>query len=237
MIYHIVLSHKQTEYINKFPENSVFVFDDPSEEDIIYCKRNNITYVISSEKGNRSINRNTGISFILSNYKVSDNDIIEFFDGDRYPTTYNFEKVLELIENNSLDIMLYTCKNDMRLSKIYVPIEGAAIIDTGTMCNPFYSCGFAIKISAIKKIQEINNGNLFEPSFIYWGGEDQYLGLLCDKLNLKVAITTEVTLNGNVGGDAVSHSNYRETLQNYVNLIIKNNIPIRNEARDAYIIK
>ena len=103
MIYHIVLSHKQTEYINKFPENSVFVFDDPSEEDIIYCKRNNITYVISSEKGNRSINRNTGISFILSNYKVSDNDIIEFFDGDRYPTTYNFEKVLELIEDFDID--------------------------------------------------------------------------------------------------------------------------------------
>ena len=237
MIYRIVLSHRQTEYLNKFPENSIFVFDEPTEEDILYCKEHNIKYVISPEKGNRSLNRNTGLSFILSNYKVNDNDIIEFFDGDRYPTTYNYENILSLIENNNLDIMLYTCSYDTRLKKIFVPLEGATVIDTGTMCNPFYSCGFAIKVSAIKKVFEINNNLLFDQSFIYWGGEDQYLGLLCDKLNLKVAITTEVTLNGNVGGDDVNHNNYRETLQNYVNLIIKNNIPIRNKARESYIIR
>ena len=117
---------------------------------------------------------------------------------------------------NNTDVLLYTCENDKRLRKL---IPG--LVSTNTLCNPFYSCGFAIKYSAIKHIEEINNGNLFNEEFIGWGCEDQYLGLQCAKLELNVVLTTDTVLSGSVGGDELTHDNYGETLQQYVNITIK----------------
>ena len=237
MVYNVVISHHQTENINKFPKNSVIVFDDVTENDIKECESNNIPYVLSKEKGNRSINRNTGLYYILNNYDIKDNDIIQFFDGDRYPVDYNIENVINLMETHKVDVMLYSCQYDKRHTKIFVPLEGAVIIDTGTLCNPFYSCGFAITVNAIRKIMEFNNNSFFETSFIYWGGEDQYMGLICDKIELKVGLTCEILLNGNVGGDQEEHPDYKKSMQNYINLIRKYNLPIRNSTKESYIIK
>ena len=84
---------------------------------------------------------------------------------------------------------------------------------------------------------EFNNNSFFETSFIYWGGEDQYMGLICDKIELKVGLTCEILLNGNVGGDQEEHPDYKKSMQNYINLIRKYNLPIRNSAKESYIIK
>lgn len=236
MVYHIVISHHQTENIIKFPSDSIFVFDDLTDEDTKVCLANNIPYVTVSQAGNRSINRNTGLKYLFEHYNLTDNDIIEFFDGDRYPIEYNLPRVKQIMDSNDIDIVLYSCQNDTRQSKIFVPLSGVTIIDTGTLCNPFYSCGFCIKVAAINKIMAFNNNNFFEPSFIYWGGEDQYMGLICDKLNIKVALTNEVLLNGKVGGDQEIHANYMETMQNYINLIRLHDLPIRNEPKEYYVL-
>jgi len=232
MLYHIVISHNQTEHISKFPKGSVFVFDDPTGADTLECDKYGNPYVLVPQTGNRGMNRNAGLSYVLSHYNVVDDDIIEFFDGDRFPKEYNPTKVIELMDKHNLSVMLYSCEHDKRHHKIYVPLSnGATIVDTGTLCNPFYSCGFAIRVSALKKIMEYNDGYFFEPRFTRWGSEDQYIGLVCDYLNLKVAITLDVMLNGNVGGDELKHPDYRESLQQYIDIVMARNLPIRNQSR------
>lgn len=231
MIYRVVLSHHQTENIRKFPSgcSTVFVFDDPIQEDIDECNAHGCSHVCMPVAGNRGANRNAGLQKVLSTFKPKPDDYVEFFDGDRFPTTYNPDSVLRLMEKYDIHCMLYSCGNDARHTKIYVPLEGATIVDTGTLCNPFYSCGFIMRVSAILDVIAFNNGVFFEQRFTTWGNEDQYLGLVCEHLKHKVAITCETLLNGKVGGDSDSHQDYRESLQTYVDLIREHNFPIRNE--------
>ncbi len=238
MLYRVILSHNQTDSIRKFPggPSTVFVFDAPTDKDISECTKLNCSYVQMPYAGNRGANRNAGLQKILTTFNPQFNDIIEFFDGDRYPTTYNPDAVKYLMDTYGIQCMLYSCGQDARHSKIFVPLSGATIVDTGTLCNPFYSCGFAMSVSAIQEIMAFNNGSLFEPRFTRWGSEDQYLGLVCDHLHHKVAITCEIILNGSVGGDSDLHEDYRESLQTYVDLIREHNFPIRNESRPVEVI-
>ena len=233
MLYRVILSHHQTVAIRKFPggPSTVFVFDSPTEQDISECKAHGCNYVTMPSAGNRGANRNAGVKYILDTFNPSFSDIIEFFDGDRYPTTYNMDAVQSLMDTHGIQCVLYSCWQDARHRKLYVPLSGATIVDTGTLCNPFYSCGFAMRVSAILEVMAFNNGYLFEPRFTRWGNEDQYLGLVCDHLHHKVALTCEVLLNGTVGGDSDLHEDYRESLQTYVDLIREHNFPIRNEPR------
>lgn len=238
MLYRVVLSHNQTDAIRKFPggPSTVFVFDSPTDKDIAECTAHKCNYVLMPYMGNRGANRNAGVQKILDIFNPNFDDIIEFFDGDRYPTTYNSIAVESLMTQYGLQCILYSCGHDARHKKIYVPLRGATIVDTGTLCNPFYSCGFAMTVSAIQEIMAFNNGSLFEPRFTRWGSEDQYLGLVCDHLHHKVALTCEVLLNGSVGGDSDQHQDYRESLQTYIDLIRERNFPIRNESRPGEII-
>ena len=238
MIYRVVLSHNQTENIRKFPGGcfTILVFDSPTHEDIAECEAHGCSYVIMPVAGNRGANRNAGLQKVLNAFKPNYDDYIEFFDGDRYPTIYNPEKVLRLMGEHNIQCMLYSCGQDARHEKIYVPTEGATIVDTGTLCNPFYSCGFIMQVSAILGIMAFNNGFLFEPRFTRWGSEDQYLGLVCEHLKHRVAITRETLLNGKVGGDCDFHQDYRESIQTYVDLIKEHNLPIRNESRKFEVV-
>lgn len=238
MVYRVVLSHNQTDTIRKFPggPSTVFVFDAPTGKDIAECIDHGCNYVLMPYAGNRGANRNAGVQKILSLFDPRFDDIIEFFDGDRYPTTYNPNAVKSLMDSHNIKCVLYSCEQDARHQKVYVPLSGATIVDTGTLCNPFYSCGFAMSVSAILEIMAFNNGSLFEPRFTRWGSEDQYLGLVCDYLHQKVALTCETILNGSVGGDADLHEDYRESLQTYVDLIREHNFPIRNEPRQPEIV-
>lgn len=239
MIYRVVLSHHQTENIRKFPCgcSTVFVFDDPTQEDIEECISHGCSYVRMPIAGNRGANRNAGLQKVLSTFKPKPDDYVEFFDGDRFPTTYNPDRVLRLMEKHNIQCMLYSCGRDARHERLYVPLEGASVVDTGTLCNPFYSCGFIMCVSAIMDIMAFNNGFLFEPRFTKWGSEDQYLGLVCERLKHKVAITCETLLNGKVGGDSDVHQDYRESLQTYVDLIREHNFPVRNEHRDVEVVR
>lgn len=238
MIYRVVLSHHQTENIRKFPSgcSTVFVFDDPIQEDIDECNAHGCSHVCMPVAGNRGANRNAGLQKVLSTFKPKHDDYVEFFDGDRFPTTYNPDSVLRLMEKYDIHCMLYSCGNDARHTKIYVPLEGATIVDTGTLCNPFYSCGFIMRVSAILDVIAFNNGVFFEQRFTTWGNEDQYLGLVCEHLKHKVALTCETLLNGKVGGDSDSHHDYRESLQTYVDLIMEHNFPIRNEPSRCEVV-
>lgn len=231
MLYHVVISHNQTEHIQKFPQGSVFVFDAPTHEDIKECERLGYPYVVVPQTGNRGANRNAGLSYVLNTYKPNYDDVIEFFDGDRFPVQYHPDEILSLMDKHGIKVVLYTCTSDARLQRVCVNPTGATIIDTGTLCNPFYSCGFAIRVSAVYEIEAFNGGFLFEPRFTLWGCEDQILGLVCDYLHLDVAITGETLLNGSVGGDSDEHENYRMSLQQYVNMILSRKLPIRTEQR------
>lgn len=239
MIYRVILSHNQTENIRKFPhdEHTVFVFDAPTPEDIKECDELGCRYFLMPSAGHRGMNRNGGLDFIMETFSPSCDDYVEFFDGDRYPTVYNQEKVIKLMQENNLDCMLYSCEHDSRHQKIFVPLSGATLVDTGCLCNPFYSCGFCMRMGAIQDVISYNDGFLFEPRFNKWGSEDQFLGLVCEQLHMRVAITNETLLNGRVGGDSDQHSDYRESLQTYVDLIREHNLPIRSEPREFEVLR
>lgn len=238
MIYRVVISHRQSENIRKFPGDcsTMFVFDAPTGRDIAECTDHGCRYVIMQSAGNRGANRNAGLQKVLDTFHPTDKDYVEFFDGDRYPTTYRPEIVTALMERDNLQCVLYACSSDARLSKVYVPLSGATLVDTGTLCNPFYSCGFIMSVPAIRGLMEFGGGTLFEPRFTRWGSEDQYLGLVCDHLGYRVAMTCETILNGSVGGDSDMHEDYRESLQTYVDLIREHGFAIRNTPREPETI-
>lgn len=232
MNYRVIISHGQSNYLYDFPysEYTVVVLDAPTQEDYEACTKLGYIPVVATASGNRGHNRNCGLFKLLDLYTLSDDDTIEFFDGDRFPIDINAWNRRDIIMNNaSLDCLLYVCnESDARLRKLYVPLEGATIVDTGTLCNPFYSCGFAMKAKAIRKIMSFCNGTLFEQRFTSWGCEDQFLGLICSHLDIKVGITCEISLNGRVGGDSDTHADYRDSLQVYIDLIREYGLPIRN---------
>lgn len=169
--------------------------------------------VVMPVAGNRSANRNAGLAYVERVFHPSDADVIEFFDGDRVPVRYtpNFPA--------NADVVLYVCEQDKRLLKLK-----PGYVQTNTLCNPFYSCGFAMKYGAIGRIEEFNGGCLFNEDFRGWGCEDQYLGLQCAKLGLSVYLSDQVCLAGRVGGDELSHDNYGAVLQQYVDITRANGL-------------
>ena len=241
MLYRVIISHNQSEHLAKFPicapPTTVAVFDAYTDADAQCCHDLGIMPVIVPQSGNRGANRNAGMEYLLNGALLAPDDIIEFFDGDRFPKQYDVWTVNRLMRGHNLDVLLYSCAPDARMKTTFVPLEGATLVDTGTLCNPFYSCGFAMKFSAIDKVLRFNGGHLFEPRFTKWGCEDQYLGLVCAKLGLRVAITAEILLNGSVGGDSDFHPDYRESLQQYVDLIREKNLEIRNDPRPYEVLK
>lgn len=220
-MYRVIISHNQTASLHKFPGPvlSVVVLDAPTDNDIATCHSLGYAVVIVPQYGNRGSNRNAGLDRVLA---VNENstDIVEFLDGDRYPISpYSTDLVKALMLDNHLDCLLYTCSADTRLSRLSLDSDSTYLVDTGSLCNPFYSCGFAMSVSAIRKIMEFNGGYLFEPAFTGWGCEDQYLGMECSHLGLRVGITTNIVLNGSVGGTEETHQEYRNSLQTYVDLV------------------
>ena len=229
MRYSIIISHEQAEYACRFDSilgdsRLVFVFDAFSGADE-EAMRNipGAASVIMESAGNRSANRNAGLSYVERKFHPADDDVIEFFDGDRVPVTYCPPDM------GDADVLLYTCEHDKRLQKLH-----PGKVTTETLCNPFYSCGFAMRYRAIRKIEELNGGRLFNETFRGWGCEDQYLGLQCAKLGLSVYLDGNVRLEGKVGGDEFLHANYGEILQQYVDITRANGLfPHKNRLIQA----
>lgn len=239
MIYRVVISHNQTEHILRHSTINplIYVFDKPTTDDISRCAEHGLKYVVMQVAGNRSANRNAGLTYLLSHYDLSDDDIIEFFDGDRYIVQKNVEYMEQLFVTHGIDCVLYTCSNDSRIKRYSIPDDGSLVIDVGTLCNPFYSCGFAMKYSAVKRVMEYNNGEYFAEVFDKWGCEDQFMGLVCHQLGLRVAITTKIKINGDVGYDQQEHHDYKQSLQHYVDMIRMHNMPFRNKPDASIEIK
>lgn len=240
MVYRIVLSHNQTEYLYKFKDTqrTYVVLDAMSMEDSYTCGTLGYGVVPVATMGNRSLNRNRGLMRVLHDLSPKDTDIVEFLDGDRYPMEYSPSRIEELMDKHDLGCLLYTCSvDDTRISKLGINPCTTSLVDTGTLCNPFYSCGFAMRVRDVLSIMSYNKGHLFEPKLSSWGCEDQYLGILCSHLGVRVAITREILVNGAVGGDQHMHPSYRDSLQTYIDLIQNNGIPIRNEYQAPVILE
>lgn len=238
MSYRIIISHHQAEHLSKFPIDlpTAVVFDAYEDVDAYTCHDLGFQPVIVPQAGNRGFNRNKGLEYLMNGALIAQEDVIEFFDGDRYPVYYNPCAVQRLMDRHALDGMLFMCQADTR-DNLDVPSSGALLVDTGALCNPFYSCGFAMRFNAIEKVLKFNKGCFFESSFDQWGCEDQYMGLVCAHLNLRIGITKEYLLNGSVGGNCDDHPEYRDSLQQYVNLIRARNLEIRNQMRYAEYLK
>lgn len=229
MIYRIVISHHQAPYLERFSKSFQFVavFDNMDSSDKDAVENLGIQDIVAvPQKGNRSLNRNLGYTLLSSVSPLGMDDIVEFYDGDRVPQTYDPEYVERTIRENNLGVLLYTCEKDTRKSR-YLQGESFRIVDTGSIVNPFYSCGFAIKVSALERIREFNGGDFFRTEFTGWGCEDQYTGLVCHHLNIPVGLTDRICLLGDVGGDSDWHLSYRESLQEYINMALANNLDIQ----------
>lgn len=232
-MYRIIISHNQTEELRCFPSDAptFVVLDAHTVADLEMCEMLHYNPVIVKVQGGRGQNRNAGLERLVSMVDLCTSDIIEFFDGDRFPIApYSTSLVESLMHRNNLDVLLYTCNNDKRVQSLNLEKGSTYMVDTGSLCNPFYSCGFAMTASAIGKVKAFNGGHLFEPLFTGWGCEDQYLGILCSHLGLSVGITTEFVLNGAVGGTENLHPDYRASLQTYIDLVQAGGFAIRNTS-------
>ena len=218
MPFRIVISHRQTRFIDRFVQtfgsDFLVVFDDMTADDLDVVNRHNIPYLQNPKMGSRTQNRNMGLYEWESKVNLADNDLIEFFDGDRPPVSYDLSAA-----PTDFDVLLYTCENDKRLQKLK-----SGLVNVNLLCNPFYSCGFCIKYGLVKKIYQMNDGMLFDESFTSWGCEDQYLGVMCGSLGAKVYLYDNVVLNGQVGGDELSHPDYVKSLQHYIDKLREKNI-------------
>lgn len=232
MIYTVIISHHQSEWICRFPfhGSTVVVLDDPTDADFESCDKAGYDSICMYVQGNRGKNRNAGIDYILETYRPSSTDVIQCFDGDRIPIKYNEQYIMNAMSAHSIGILLFTCEHDQRLKKINLAVDSTAIIDTGVICNPFYSCGFAATVDSIKRIKACNCDSLFNPRFKEWGCEDQFTGLLCYQCGIRVGLTNKIQLRGSVGGDENTHECYRDSLQEYIDAIREFNIPIRTVA-------
>lgn len=233
MVYRIIISHGQSAHLAQFPVGvpTVAVFDAYTDADAQMCHELGYAPVVVPRSGNRGANRNAGLQHLLEGALLAPDDIVEFFDGDRYPVHYPPGRMSWLMGAYGLSVLLYTCEQDTRREKIRIGEGSTALVDTGTLCNPFYSCGFAMRAGALLDVCRFNGGPLFEPRFTGWGCEDQYLGLVCDRLGLRVALTTEILLRGSVGGDATMHQGYQASLQQYVDLVREKGLEIRTVMR------
>lgn len=227
MIYRVVISHHQAAYLESFRKlfSFVAVFDEMDTFDCVAVRKFGLQDIETVPvSGNRSVNRNAGYLKLSSVAPLALDDIVEFYDGDRVPTLYDPVYVEQTMREHNLGALLYMCPNDTRQS---LTGNDFKIVDTGTLINPFYACGFAMTVAAIEHVRAFNNGPLFRPEFTGWGCEDQYLGITCAHLNIRVGLTPKIQLSGAVGGDSDFHAHYRETLQEYINLIRANHLAIK----------
>lgn len=125
--------------------------------------------------------RNLGLSYCDEGADVL------FIDGDRYIVDGDIESLL----------------NDCRYDTLCLPVEQdkrtpeSFLFNQGRLNNGFFSCGLFIKYHAIKMIQSMQNGQLFNEDLqAYWGIEDTSLGDLVYHLNLSSALTDKVHLRG-----------------------------------------
>ena len=210
----VVISHQQTEYISHFSfPDTVFVFDAPTPEDL-KCA-GDLPIITMKKAGNRSANRNAGLAYWAPHLTEPD-AIIEFFDGDRFPIKYE-DPAAEMAATGA-DILLYPCEKDIRFG--YAK-PGAELYMKGPG-NAFFSCGLAIRKSAIDKIVAFNKGDFFCEAFSGWGGEDQYMGTVAAHLGLKCVLSAKTVLNGSVGGDEGEHPDYIQATTMYLQMVLKN---------------
>ena len=115
-----------------------------------------------------------------------DADVL-FLDGDRYVESGNITD----LENTDYDINLLYLTEDLRdgiidITKTY-----------GQVYNFFFSCGIFFKRSALNKILDFQNNELFSEDIQeHWGIEDTYLGDVCYHLNLTCNYNKEIRLHG-----------------------------------------
>jgi len=124
--------------------------------------------------------RNLGLS-----YCSKDSDVL-FLDGDRFVT----EGSLLDLEQWDKDIALLMLERDIR-------DDHKCEYSYGSVHNGFFSCGVFLKRSAINKILEFQNGELFREDIQdIWGIEDVYLGDVCYHLKLSCEIYQGCRLHG-----------------------------------------
>lgn len=217
--YRVVISHHQSQFIPLFrpATPTVFVFDDIAPEDTAAVGAT--PYITAPCIGNRSLNRNLGLAYWCSHASLSDDDIVEFFDGDRYPVQYAPPE--EEMHKCGCGALLYLCEGDARTCLLEKEPRPRG---TGWFSNVFYSCGFAMRYSAICQVRGFNHGPFFREEFKGWGAEDQYMGLVLHRLGICTALSHQVRLNGSVGTDVWDHPEYRDTMRTYFRLAYMNGL-------------
>lgn len=184
----VIIGQNQSKYMPKMMNSTNgfvrnWVIDRCSDLSDLYLFENNEKYYKTDESltgRQTSTCRNIGLSMTRRNSNVL------FLDGDRYVT----EGDLTQLDNSKYDIELLQLDEDPRSEIVYDEIYG-------NVQNGFYSCGIFIKRSAIKKIQDFQNGELFSQDIQnHWGIEDTYLGDVCYHLGLTCNLNQDIKLNG-----------------------------------------
>lgn len=125
--------------------------------------------------------RNLGLS------KCDTKSDVLFLDGDRYPVAGD---IMEVYKNIRTDAVCLPLEEDFRTVENFE-------MNYGRVYNGFFSCGLFMKRSAIEKVQEFQDGQLFrEDMQDVWGIEDTTLGDVCYSLGLTAELSDRVKLRG-----------------------------------------
>ena len=177
---------KMYESLKNIKGNRVWVLDrctDDSEDILIKLNEKYIKTPEYLSGRQTSFARNLGLSYTDKN-----SDVL-FLDGDRFITKGDIES----LNNTEYDIELLMLDKDPRILTDYK-------YTYGEVNNGFYSCGIFFKRSAINKIVEFQQGQLFlEAIQDVWGIEDVYLGDVSYHLSLTCNYNTDISLFGEFG--------------------------------------
>ena len=125
--------------------------------------------------------RNLGLS------KCDPSSDVLFLDGDRHPVEGS---LTDMYENIRTDAVCLPIEEDFRTVENFET-------NYGRVYNGFFSCGLFMKRSAIEKVREFQNGQLFrEDMQDVWGIEDTTLGDVCYSLGLTAELSGRVKLCG-----------------------------------------
>ena len=170
--------------LKAYPYRRIWVLDrctDNSEELLRTLGEEFIKTPDELEGRKTSFARNLGLKACSSTADVL------FLDGDRYPVSGSICELEEWKE----DIALLTLSEDFRNNVTDYSVHYGAVM------NGFYSCGLFMRRSAIDKVMEFQQGELFSTSMQnVWGIEDTYLGDVCYHLGLTADIYSGVRLRG-----------------------------------------
>lgn len=110
-----------------------------------------------------------------------------FLDGDRHPVKGS---LIDVYENIRTDAVCLPIEEDFRTVENFE-------MNYGRVFNGFFSCGLFMRRSAIEKVQEFQDGQLFrEDMQDVWGIEDTTLGDVCYSLGLTAELSDRVKLRG-----------------------------------------